>query len=125
MHISELSIRRPVLSIVISLFLILIGLAAYDKLTIREYPDIDNPVVSVTTVFYGASAEIIERDVTQVIEDSLAGISDIKEISSSSRDEVSSIRVEFNLGRDMDDATNDVRDKVSRIQVRKISAKYG
>ena len=89
MHISELSIRRPVLSIVISLFLILIGLAAYDKLTIREYPDIDNPVVSVTTVFYGASAEIIERDVTQVIEDSLAGISDIKEISSSSRDEVS------------------------------------
>mgnify|MGYP001275999624 CR=1 FL=1 len=115
MHISELSIRRPVLSIVISLFLILIGLAAYDKLTIREYPDIDNPVVSVTTVFYGASAEIIERDVTQVIEDSLAGISDIKEISSSSRDEVSSIRVEFNLGRDMDDATNDVRDKVSRI----------
>ncbi len=115
MHISELSIRRPVLSIVISLFLILIGLASYDKLTIREYPDIDNPVVSVTTVYRGASSEIMERDVTQIIEDSLSGISDIKEISSTSKEEVSSIRVEFNLSRDMDDATNDVRDKVARI----------
>ena len=115
MHISELSIRRPVLSVVISLFLILIGLASYEKLTIREYPDIDNPVVSVTTVYRGASSEIVERDVTQIIEDSLSGISDIREISSTSKDEVSSIRVEFNLGRNMDDATNDVRDKVARI----------
>ena len=115
MHISELSIKRPVLAIVISLFLILIGLASYDKLTIREYPDIDNPVVSVTTVYRGASSEIIERDVTQVIEESISGISDIREISSGSKNETSTIRVEFNLGRDMDDATNDVRDKVSRV----------
>ena len=115
MHISELSIKRPVLAIVISLFLILIGLASYDKLTIREYPDIDNPVVSVTTVYRGASSEIIERDVTQIIEESISGISDIKEISSESRDEISTIRVEFNLGRDMDDAANDIRDKVSRV----------
>ena len=115
MHISELSIKRPVLAIVISLFLILIGLASYDKLTIREYPDIDNPVVSVTTIYRGASSEIIERDVTQIIEESISGISDIREISSQSKDETSTIRIEFNLGRDMDDATNDVRDKVARV----------
>ena len=114
MHISELTVKRPVLAIVISLFLILIGLASYDKLTIREYPDIDRPVITVKTVYRGASSEIIERDVTQILEDALAGISDIREISSESRDELSKIRIEFNINRDMDAAANDVRDKVSR-----------
>ena len=115
MHISEITVRRPVLAIVISLFLVLIGIVAYDKLTIREYPDIDKPVVTVNTVYRGASAEIIERDITQILEDSLAGISDIKEITSESRNELSKIRIEFNLSRDMDSAANDVRDKIARV----------
>ncbi|MBC8302207.1 MAG: efflux RND transporter permease subunit [Pelagibacterales bacterium] len=115
MHISEITVRRPVLAIVISLFLVLVGIVAYDKLTIREYPDIDKPVVTVNTVYRGASAEIIERDITQILEDSLAGISDIKEITSESRNELSKIRIEFNLSRDMDSAANDVRDKIARV----------
>ena len=114
MHISEVTVKRPVFATVISLFLVLVGIVSYDKLTIREYPDIDKPVVTVTTVYRGASAEIIERDITQVLEDSLAGISDIKEIKSDSSDEVSSIRIEFSLDKDMETAANDVREKVSR-----------
>ncbi|MBT4462753.1 MAG: efflux RND transporter permease subunit [Gammaproteobacteria bacterium] len=114
MHISETTVRRPVLAAVISMFLVLIGLVAYDKLSIREYPDIDKPVVTVSTIYLGASAEIVERDITQILEDSLSGISDIKEIKSESKDEISSIRIEFNLSRDMESAANDVREKVSR-----------
>ncbi len=114
MHISEITVRRPVLATVISLFLVLIGLVSYDKLTIREYPDIDKPVVTVSTIYRGASAEIVERDITQILEDSLAGISNIKEIKSESRDELSSIRIEFTLSRDMESAANDVREKVAR-----------
>ena len=114
MHISEITVRRPVLAAVISMFLVLIGLVSYDKLSIREYPDIDKPVVTVSTVYLGASAEIVERDITQVLEDSLSGISNIKEIKSTSKDEISQIRVEFNLSRDMESAANDVREKVSR-----------
>ena len=114
MHISEITVRRPVLAAVISMFLVLIGLVSYDKLSIREYPDIDKPVVTVSTVYRGASAEIIERDITQILEDSLSGISDIKEIKSTSKDEISQIRIEFNLSKDMESAANDVREKVSR-----------
>ncbi len=114
MHISETTVNRPVLAIVISLFLIILGLVSYDKLSIREYPDIDKPVVTVSTIYRGASAEIMERDVTQVLEDSISGISDIKEIRSESQNEFSSIKIEFNLSRDMDSAANDVREKVGR-----------
>tara|TARA_B100000886_G_scaffold61350_4_gene37965 strand:+ start:4742 stop:7771 length:3030 start_codon:yes stop_codon:yes gene_type:complete len=114
MHISETTVNRPVLAIVISLFLIILGLVSYDKLSIREYPDIDKPVVTVSTIYRGASAEIMERDVTQILEDSISGISDIKEIRSESQNEFSSIKIEFNLSRDMDSAANDVREKVSR-----------
>ena len=114
MHISEITVNRPVLATVISLFLVLVGLVSYDKISIIEYPDIDKPVVTVSTVYRGASAEIVERDITQVLEDSLAGISNIKEIKSESKDELSSIRIEFNLSRDMESAANDVREKVSR-----------
>ena len=115
MHISEVTVNRPVFAAVLSLFVILIGLASYDKLTIREYPDIDRPVVTVTTIYTGASSKILERDVTEIIEDSLSGISGIREITSESRDEVSKIRVEFTLETNLDTAANDVRDKVSRI----------
>lgn len=114
MHISETTVNRPVLAIVISLFLIILGLVSYDKLSIREYPDIDKPVVTVSTIYRGASAEIMERDVTQILEDSISGISDIKEITSESQNEFSSIKIEFNLSRDMDSAANDVREKVGR-----------
>ena len=114
MHISEITVRRPVLAAVISMFLVLIGLVSYDKLSIREYPDIDKPVVTVSTVYRGASAEIVERDITQILEDSLSGISNIKEIKSTSKDEISQIRIEFSLSRDMESAANDVREKVSR-----------
>ena len=74
MHISEITVNRPVLSIVLSLFVVLIGLASYDKLTIREYPDVDRPVITVKTVYTGASSKVIERDITEIIEDSLSGI---------------------------------------------------
>ena len=74
--------------------------------------------MTVNTVYRGASAEIIERDITQILEDSLAGISDIKEITSESRNELSKIRIEFNLSRDMDSAANDVRDKIARVVAR-------
>ena len=114
MHISETTVNRPVLAIVISLFLIILGLVSYDKLSIREYPDIDKPVITVSTIYRGASAEIMERDVTQILEDSISGISDIKEIRSESQNEFSSIKIEFNLSRDMDSAANDVREKVGR-----------
>jgi multidrug efflux pump len=114
MHISEITVKRPVLATVISLFLVLIGIVSYDKLTIREYPDIDKPIITVSTIYRGASAEIMERDVTQILEDSISGISDIKEITSSSQNEFSSIKIEFNLSRDMDSAANDVREKVGR-----------
>ena len=97
MHISETTVNRPVFAAVLSLFVILIGLASYDKLTIREYPDIDRPVVTVTTIYTGASSKILERDVTEIIEDSLSGISGIREITSESRDELSKIRIEFTL----------------------------
>ena len=115
MHISETTVNRPVFAAVLSLFVILIGLASYDKLTIREYPDIDRPVVTVTTIYTGASSKILERDVTEIIEDSLSGISGIREITSESRDELSKIRIEFTLETNLDTAANDVRDKVSRI----------
>ncbi len=115
MHISEVTVNRPVFAAVLSLFVVLVGLASYDKLTIREYPDIDRPVITVTTVYTGASSRILERDVTEIIEDSLSGISGIREITSESRDELSKIRVEFTLETDIDTAASDVRDKVSRV----------
>src|SRR3990172_5197186 len=118
MKLSDLSIRRPVLATVMSLMLILIGIISYQRLSVREYPNIDAPVVSVRTVYTGASAEIIESQVTRPLEDSLAGIEGIKSIKSVSREEVSQITVEFILSRDPDNAASDVRDRVSRVRGR-------
>lgn len=118
MVLSDLSIRRPVLATVMSLMLILIGIISYQRLSVREYPNIDAPVVSVRTVYTGASAEIIESQVTRPLEDSLAGIEGIKTIKSVSREEVSQITVEFILARDPDNAASDVRDRVSRVRGR-------
>ncbi len=118
MGFSEFCIRRPVFATVLSLILVLIGLVSYGRLTVREYPNIDEPVVSVTTNYPGASATIIESQVTQVLEGSIAGIAGIDVLESVSRAETSRITVRFTLGVDPDVAANDVRDRVSRVRGR-------
>ncbi len=118
MFLPEVSIKRPVLATVMSLAIILIGVITFLRLPVREYPNIDAPVVSVRTVYPGASAEIMESQVTQPLEDSLAGIEGIRTIKSVSREEVSQITVEFLLERDVDSAANDVRDRVARVRGR-------
>ncbi|MFY9270080.1 MAG: efflux RND transporter permease subunit [Candidatus Manganitrophaceae bacterium] len=114
MMLSDVSIRRPVLATVLSLVLVLIGIISYTRLSVREYPKIDPPVVSVRTVYPGASAEIIESQITRPLESALAGIEGIKVMKSISREEVSEITLEFLLNRDPDAAANDVRDRVAR-----------
>ena len=89
MHISELFIRRPVFATVVALILILVGLVSYERLTVREYPAIDEPVVTVTTSYRGASASVIEREVTQPLEEAMAGIEGIEILTSTSRPEKS------------------------------------
>ncbi len=116
MKISETSVRRPVLATVMSLLIVLIGLVAYDRLTVREYPNIDEPTVSVITVYQGASPEIIETEVTTIIEDSLSGIEGIKTITSQSRQERSQISIVFKMERNADDAAAEVRDRVGRVR---------
>jgi len=113
--ISEISIRRPVFATVISLLLVILGLAALFNLPVRQYPDVDPPVVTIETTYRGASAEVIETKITQVIEDRIAGLEGIEKLTSTSRDEESEIRVEFGLDRDVDDAANDIRDRVARV----------
>jgi multidrug efflux pump len=115
MWLSDVSVKRPVFATVISLLLVAFGVLSFNFLPLREYPDINPPVVSISTTYVGASAEIIETRITQVIEDQISGIAGIKNISSSSRDERSSINIEFALDRDIDEAANDVRDRVARI----------
>ncbi len=118
MVISEICIRRPVFATVLSLIVVLIGLVSYTRLSIREYPRIDTPVVTVSTNYVGASAEVIETQVTKPLEDSIAGIDAIDVISSISRAEQSQITVTFRLEKDPDSAAADVRDRVSRVRAR-------
>ncbi|MCK5912026.1 MAG: efflux RND transporter permease subunit, partial [Caulobacter sp.] len=113
--ISDLSVRRPVFAAVAAIILCVIGLAAFTGLPIRELPNVDPPVVSVSTSYRGASAEVIEERITQVIERQVAGIQGIDRVNSSSRDGRSQINITFTLDRDLDDAANDVRDAVSRV----------
>ncbi len=118
MFLPELSIRRPVLATVMSLAIILLGVISFQRLSVREYPKIDTPVVSVRTVYTGASAQVVESQVTQPLEDSLAGIEGIRTIKSVSREEVSTITIEFVAERGTDAAANDVRDRVARVRGR-------
>ncbi|HSO07334.1 MAG TPA: efflux RND transporter permease subunit [Pelomicrobium sp.] len=118
MFLPDVSVRRPVLATVMSLVIVLMGVIAYDRLTVREYPNIDAPVVSVRTVYKGASAQVIESQITNPLEDSLAGIEGIKTLRSVSREEVSQITIEFVSTRDVDAAANDVRDRVARARGR-------
>ncbi len=116
--LSDLSIDRPVLATVFSLLILLVGLIAYWNLPVREYPDIDPPVTTVTTIYPGANASVVESEITEIIEEELSGIEGIRTMTSTSRDGVSQIIVEFTLERDIDVAAQDIRDKVSRIRAK-------
>ncbi|MCW5580195.1 MAG: efflux RND transporter permease subunit, partial [Luteimonas sp.] len=111
-------IKRPVFATVLSLLVLLIGLMSFSRLTVREYPNIDEPVVTVDTTYTGASAEIVESQVTKPLEDSLAGIEGVDVLSSISRQERSQITVRFRIERSADSAAADVRDRVSRVRQR-------
>ena len=115
MNLSELSIRRPVFATVMSLLLVVLGVIAYTRLTLRELPAIDPPIVSVEVDYPGASAAVVETRVTQILEDSLSGIEGVETIDSRSRNGEGSISIEFSLSRDIEAAANDVRDAVSRV----------
>ncbi len=115
MILSDISVKRPVLATVISLLLLAFGGLSFSTLPLREYPDIDTPVVSISTTYTGASSDIVESKITKVIEDSVSGIEGIRAIDSSSQDGRSTINIEFNVSRDVDVAANDVRDRVSRV----------
>lgn len=115
MMLSDISVKRPVFATVVSLLLIAFGVLSFSLLPLREYPDIDAPIVSISTSYPGASADIVETKITQIIEDEISGIEGIRSIDSTSRDGRSSINIEFNLSRDIDFAANDVRERVSRM----------
>ncbi|MGH8496151.1 MAG: efflux RND transporter permease subunit [Gammaproteobacteria bacterium] len=115
MILSDISVRRPVLASVMSLLLIAFGLLAYQRLPLREYPDIDPPIVSIETQYPGAAANVVESRITEIVEESISGIEGIRFIESRSEDGESEIDIEFNIDRDVDDAANDIRDRVSGI----------
>ncbi|MEK0161356.1 efflux RND transporter permease subunit [Pseudoalteromonas piscicida] len=114
MRITDTAVKRPIFAIVINLLLLTFGLVAFTMLPLREYPDIETPIVSVSTNYTGASAEVVETKITQVLENRISGIEGIKSINSSSRNGSSNITIEFNIDRDIDAAANDVRERVSR-----------
>jgi multidrug efflux pump len=115
MVLSDVSVKRPVFATVISLLLVAFGILSFMELPLREYPDTSPPVVSVSTSYPGASAEIVEQQITQLIEEQINGVEGVTSISSSSSDGSSRVSVEFGVGRDIDQAANDIRDKISRI----------
>ncbi len=118
MRISELTIRRPVLACVMSLLIVLVGIVSYNQLTVREYPRIDEPVVTVSTRLVGASSEVIESQITKPLEDSIAGIDGVDILTSISRSEQSQITVRFKLSKPPEAAAADVRDRVARVRNR-------
>ena len=114
MRLSQISIERPVLATVLSLVIALFGALAVFRLPNRELPDVDPPAVTVTTVYPGAAPEVVETSVTEPLEDEIIGIPGVRHVTSESREEVSEIRVEFEISRDLEAAANDVRDRVAR-----------
>lgn len=116
MNISELSIRRPVLATVLTLIILLFGFIGYTYLGVREYPSVDNPIISVNCSYPGANAEVIVNQITEPLEQNINGIPGIRSLSSVSQEGQSRITVEFELSVDLETAANDVRDKVSRAQ---------
>ncbi len=118
MQLAEVSIRRPVLAVVMSMLIVLIGAVSFKSLSLREYPKIDEPTVTVTTRYVGASAEVVESQVTKPLEDSIAGIDAVDVITSISRAEQSQITVRFRLEKDADTAAAEVRDRTARVRNR-------
>ncbi|HNU15584.1 MAG TPA: efflux RND transporter permease subunit, partial [Chitinophagaceae bacterium] len=114
MNISELSLRRPVLAIVMNIIIVVFGLIGFKFLGVRDYPAIDPPNISVRTSYPGANADIVETQITEPLEKAINGIAGIKNITSSSSNGSSNINVEFELSVDLEAAANDVRDKVSQ-----------
>jgi len=115
MWLSDTSVRRPVLALVLNLLIVVFGILSFTHLPLREYPDIDPPIVSITTDYPGAAANVVETRITETIEDRIAGIEGIRSITSKSSDGRSDISIRFNISRDIDAAANDIRDRVSRI----------
>lgn len=116
MTLSDIAVRRPVMAAVFSALIVLFGILGFRSLSLRELPDVDRPIVSVTVTYRGANAEVVENQVTQVIEDALSGIAGLEEIVSTSLDGRSNINIRFSMARDIDSATNDVRGAVARAQ---------
>lgn len=116
MSLSSISIRRPVLAIVMSIVIVLFGLIGYTYLGIREYPSIDPPIISVAVTYVGANADVVESQITEPLEEQINGIAGIRSLTSVSRDGRSDITVEFDVNVDLETAANDVRDRVSRAQ---------
>ncbi len=112
MQLSDLSVKRPVFAAVVAILLAVVGLVSFFSLSVREYPDVDPPVVSVQTVYTGAAASVVESRITQVLEDRLSGVEGLQTITSRSRDGQSDITIEFAPGRNVDVAANDVRDRI-------------
>src|SRR2546428_11830939 len=118
MRLSETSIRRPVLASMLSAALVLFGVIGYARLSVRELPDIDPPIISVSAELPGAHAQVVETAVTDILEEELSTIQGLRTLTSASQEELSQITLEFNLDRPVEDAAQDVRDKVSRVRGR-------
>lgn len=116
MKISTMSIRRPVLASVMSFAILLFGIISFTRLPVREYPDIDPPIISVVTFYRGASPNVVETEITNILEEQFATLEGVKTLTSSSREQGSVITIEFELNRNVDEAANDVRDRVSRVR---------
>src|SRR5256885_10276714 len=118
MKLSDVAIGRPVLASMMSAALVLFGVIGYARLSVRELPDIDPPIISVSTELPGANAQVVETAVTDILEEELSTIQGLRTLTSSSQEEFSNITLEFNLDRPVDVAAQDVRDKVSRVRGR-------
>jgi multidrug efflux pump len=116
MKLSTISIKRPVFASVMSFAILLFGIIAFTRLPVREYPDIDPPIISVITLYRGASPSVVETEITNVLEEQFATLEGVKTMTSSSREQGSVITIEFELNRKVDEAANDVRDRVSRVR---------
>ena len=112
MKLSDLSVKRPVFAAVVAMLVAVVGIVGFFGLSVREYPDVDPPVVSVETRYIGAAASVVETRVTQVLEEQLSGLEGLQTITSRSQDGQSNITIEFTAGRNIDSAANDVRDRV-------------
>src|ERR687896_1267654 len=118
MQFAERFIRRPVLASMVSLGLVLIGAIGYTRLPVREFPDADPPIVSVSVILPGASPQVVESAVTDVLEEELSSVEGVRAMTSASQEQISTITLEFTLDRKIEDAAQDVRDRVSRVRGR-------